>query len=91
MKLTFSNRTATSRLMCHLTMVACILWLLLLRTVASKPHPSNMHTVFLADCSTYFQWQSFGMFYSYKKSGQPGPITRVVCCTEEHLANFPKV
>lgn len=54
-------------------------------------HPSNMHTVFLGDCTPYFQWMSMGMFYSHKKSGQPGPITRVMCCTEEQEAALPKV
>lgn len=55
------------------------------------PHASNMHTVFLGDCTQYFQWMSMGMFYSHKKSGQPGPITRVMCCTEEQEAAMPKV
>jgi hypothetical protein len=32
-----------------------------------------------------------GMFYSHKKSGQPGPITRVMCCTEEQEAALPQV
>ena len=54
-------------------------------------HPSNMHTIFLGDCTVYFQWMSMGMFYSHKKSGQPGPITRVMCCTEEQEAALPKV
>lgn len=50
-----------------------------------------MHTVFLADCTEYFQWQSVGMFYSHKKSGQPGPITRVMCCEEEAAKRMPDV
>ena len=66
---------------------ACVCcWLLLvatqLRLADGAPHPSNMHTVFLAECSDYFQWQSVGMFYSHKTSGQPGPVTRVMCCQE---------
>jgi hypothetical protein len=56
-----------------------------------RAHPSNMHTVFLGDCSQYFQWMSMGMFYSHQKSGQPGPITRVMCCTEEQEDMLPKV
>lgn len=54
-------------------------------------HPSNMHTVFLGECTQYFQWMSLGMFYSHKKTGQPGPITRVLCCPEEERAKVPQV
>lgn len=63
-------------------MRAAALLLLALAHVQGK-HPSNMHTVFLADCSDYFAWQSVGFYYSHEKSGQPGPVTRVMCC-EEH-------
>jgi hypothetical protein len=27
---------------------------------SSGKHPSNMHTIFLADCTLYFQWMSMG-------------------------------
>jgi hypothetical protein len=27
---------------------------------ADEKHPSNMHTIFLADCTPYFQWMSMG-------------------------------
>lgn len=30
-----------------------------------------------------------GMFYSHRKSGQPGPITRIMCCTPEEYAKLP--
>jgi hypothetical protein len=29
------------------------------------------------------------MFYSHRKSGQPGPITRIMCCTPEEYAKLP--
>ena len=71
-----------------------LLWLALpglSHRVAAARHPSNMHTVFLSDCTDYFQWQSLGMFYSHHKSGQPGPITRVMCCDDAARRNIPKV
>ena len=64
---------------------------MLARAALAAPHPSNMHTVFLADCSAYFHWQSLGMFYSHAKSGQPGPITRVMCCEDAAVRNLPQV
>jgi hypothetical protein len=38
----------------------------------------------------YSDWQSVGVVFSYKQSGQPGPITRVMCCTPEQAAKYPK-
>jgi hypothetical protein len=61
------------------------------RLVTAAPHPSNMHTVFLADCSDYFQWQSVGMYYSHQKSGQPGPVTRVMCCEPNQAKHINQV
>jgi hypothetical protein len=29
------------------------------------------------------------MFYSHRKSGQPGPITRIMCCTPEEYNRLP--
>lgn len=29
------------------------------------------------------------MFYSHRKSGQPGPITRIMCCTPEEYERLP--
>lgn len=56
-----------------------------------QKHPSNMHTVFLGECTQYFQWMSIGMYYSHQKSGQPGPITRVMCCSDEERDALPQV
>lgn len=30
------------------------------------------------------------MFYSHRKSGQPGPITRIMCCTPEEYERLPE-
>ncbi|EFN59242.1 hypothetical protein CHLNCDRAFT_138234 [Chlorella variabilis] len=30
------------------------------------------------------------MFYSHRKSGQPGPITRIMCCTKEEYDKLPE-
>ena len=38
--------------------------------------------------NTYFNWQSLGIFYSHNKSGQPGPITRLLSCTPEQLKQY---
>lgn len=54
-------------------------------------HPSNMHTMVLGGCTKYFQWLSMGMYYSHEKSGQPGPITRILCCSDEERDSVPQV
>lgn len=45
--------------------------------------------VITTECSPYFSWQTLGMFYSHRKSGQPGPITRIMCCTPEEYERLP--
>ena len=50
-----------------------------------------VRVAFLTDCTMYSNWMSLGMIYSFKMSGQPGKVTRVMCCTEEEKANYPKV
>ena len=49
---------------------------------------ATLHTVFTTECGMYFNWQTLGLLYSHRKSGQPGPITRLLSCTPEDLANF---
>ena len=41
----------------------------------------SVHTAFAAECSTYFVWQTLGLVYSFERSGQPGPLTRLISCT----------
>lgn len=52
--------------------------------------PATLHTVFCAECTTYFDWKSAGMFYSHKISGMPGPITRLLACSDEQRRVYPK-
>lgn len=48
-----------------------------------------VRVAFLTDCKWYSDWQSIGMIYSFKKSGQPGKITRVMCCSEKDREKYP--
>lgn len=50
--------------------------------------PSRIHTLFSVECQNYFDWQTVGLMHSFKKSGQPGPITRLLSCTEEEMKNY---
>jgi len=38
------------------------------------------HTIFSTECNTYFDWQSLGLYYSFKKVKQEGAITRLMAC-----------
>jgi len=38
---------------------------------------TRMHVVFSTDCSAYQHWQSYALFYSAMKVGQPGKVTRI--------------
>jgi len=50
----------------------------------------DLHTVFCAECTTYFDWKSAGMFYTHRTSGMPGPITRLLACSDEQRRVYPK-
>ena len=41
---------------------------------------ASMHTVFSTECTSYFDWQSVGLFYSHQEVLQPGYITRLMAC-----------
>ncbi|XP_059641177.1 peptidyl serine alpha-galactosyltransferase [Cornus florida] len=45
--------------------------------------PWRIHTLFSVECQNYFDWQTVGIMHSFKKAGQPGPITRLLSCTDE--------
>lgn len=45
----------------------------------------SAHIVFNVDCGTTFGWQTIALLHSIKKSGQPGPVTRLLSCTQEQL------
>jgi hypothetical protein len=49
---------------------------------------ANVHTVFLNDCTLYSDWQTVVMVFGWRQSGQPGPITRVACCTPEDKTTY---
>ena len=55
-----------------------------------KTANSNVHTVFLTDCTPYSDWMSLGMVFSWKHSGQPGTLSKVMCCTEAEAASYRK-
>ncbi|GLJ43050.1 hypothetical protein SUGI_0893680 [Cryptomeria japonica] len=48
----------------------------------------RMHTLFSVECHNYFDWQTVGLMHSYRKSGHPGPITRLLSCTDEKLQDY---
>lgn len=48
----------------------------------------TLHTVVPTECTMYFSWQSLGIFYSHKKAGQDGPITRIISCTDEQKQTY---
>ncbi|KAG6549628.1 hypothetical protein Mapa_008606 [Marchantia paleacea] len=50
--------------------------------------PWRMHTLFSVECKDYFDWQTVGLMHSLRKSAQPGPITRLLSCTEKDLVKY---
>ncbi|XP_022928170.1 peptidyl serine alpha-galactosyltransferase-like [Cucurbita moschata] len=52
-----------------------------------EPYP-KIHTLFSTECSTYFDWQTVGLMHSFRLSGQPGNITRLLSCTDEDLKEY---
>lgn len=48
----------------------------------------TLHTVVPTECTMYFSWQSLGIFYSHRKAGQGGPITRIISCTDEQKQTY---
>ncbi|CAL5368419.1 unnamed protein product [Camellia sinensis] len=45
--------------------------------------PWRIHTLFSVECQNYFDWQTVGLVHSFNKARQPGPITRLLSCTDE--------
>lgn len=50
--------------------------------------PWRIHTLFSVECQNYFDWQTVGLMHSYRKARQPGPITRLLSCTDEEKKNY---
>jgi hypothetical protein len=50
--------------------------------------PWRVHTLFSVECHVYFDWQTVGIMHSFRKSRQPGPVTRLLSCTDEQLEGY---
>eukprot|EP00198_Chlamydomonas_reinhardtii_P007590 XP_001696927.1 predicted protein [Chlamydomonas reinhardtii] len=75
--------------------LGALLLLLALQHGASAEEPgfanrTGVHVAFLTDCQMYSDWQSVGAAFSFKMSGQPGSVIRVMCCSEEQAKNYNK-
>ncbi|XP_027358629.1 peptidyl serine alpha-galactosyltransferase-like [Abrus precatorius] len=57
-------------------------------TEGARKHPWRIHTLFSVECQNYFDWQTVGLMNSYRKAKQPGPITRLLSCTDEEKKNY---
>lgn len=55
--------------------------------VAGTP-PYRIHTLFSVECQNYFDWQTVGLMHSFRKAQQPGPVTRLLSCTEEEKKTY---
>ncbi len=66
------GRPASSAISWVLRLLACCM----LTAVASAadPLPANgdVHLVFLTDCTSYSDWQTLGMVFSWRESAQVG-------------------
>ncbi|KAK3006955.1 hypothetical protein RJ639_015995 [Escallonia herrerae] len=50
--------------------------------------PRRIHTLFSVECQNYFDWQTVGLMHSFKKARQPGPVTRLLSCTDEEKKKY---
>ena len=57
------------------------------KETGQKP-PWRIHTLFSVECQNYFDWQTVGLMNSYRKARQPGPITRLLSCTDEEKKKY---
>ncbi|XP_072970776.1 peptidyl serine alpha-galactosyltransferase [Typha angustifolia] len=57
-------------------------------TVEEQKAPWRIHTLFSVECQDYFDWQTVGLVHSYRKARQPGPITRLLSCTDEERRHY---
>lgn len=71
-----------------LVAAALLLLLLLVGGGSGTAEHQGVHVAFLTDCQPYSNWQSVGMMWSFKMSGQPGSVTRVMCCSEEKRKTY---
>lgn len=69
-----------------------IIWAVMIACILSEglgDEEGNVHTLLLAECSQYFVFQAMGVIYSHAKSGQPGPLTLILCCTPAQRESIP--
>ena len=61
--------------------------------LSPTPHARavSLHVVFSAECIPAFDWESIGLFYSFRRSRQPGKITRLLACSDDQLKTYPRV
>jgi hypothetical protein len=62
--------------------------LALVAAVLTAAAPASIHTIVPTECTPYFTWQSVGMYFSHRRSGQHGGFTRILCCTTEQFAEL---
>lgn len=67
-----------------------LLGLLGLSGAASQEPLKPVHVALLTDCSLYSDWQTVAAVWSFKHSGQPGNITRVMCCSPEEKRSYSR-
>ncbi|KAL2529041.1 hypothetical protein Fot_21642 [Forsythia ovata] len=63
-------------------------WVQAQEAAADREAPWRIHTLFSVECQNYFDWQTVGFMHSYRKARQPGPVTRLLSCTEEEKKSY---
>ncbi|KAL7613352.1 hypothetical protein Lser_V15G07810 [Lactuca serriola] len=69
-------------------LLALVVVLCLINIGWGQEAPYRIHTLFSVECQNYFDWQTVGLVHSFRKSGQPGPITRLLSCTDEEKKSY---
>lgn len=72
----------------YLLLYFLLLFFALAENEDTQKAPYRIHTLFSVECNNYFDWQTVGLMHSFKKSKQPGPITRLLSCTDEEKKNY---
>jgi hypothetical protein len=52
---------------------------------------ADVHTLILTDCAKYQDWQTIAAAFSWRESGQPGNVTRVVNCSPAETKSYGKM
>jgi len=56
---------------------------------ASESLGNNVHILFTTECTKYLDWQSLGLFTSWRALGHAGRVTRLAACTARQEAAIP--